>query len=197
MKSSLSKLSSGLLLGLTLGFSLSIPQKTLAGTATFLCQKDSSGVPTTMVRNSSGTFPVIRWVSDYFSGSGYTPQRRCEEVTARFNEYYQLGKLNFLTTGLRNGQNIVCVADRNQGPCYNQGSTQGLLFTLKETSNPGVTLQQLIQVRNRAAGPLNESTSRVYIDMREYLQEAPATTSSTQPTTSASGMPSTNTGDLW
>ena len=115
------QLSSGLLLGITLGLPFYRSQKVLAGTATFICANDSSGVPTTMVRNNSGTFPVIRWTSDYFASSGYTPQRRCEEVTSRFNEYYQLGKLNYLTTGRRNGQNIVCVADRNQGPCYNQG----------------------------------------------------------------------------
>ena len=52
-------------------------------------------------------------------------------------------------------------------------------------------------MRNKAAGPLNESASRVYIDMQEYLQEGPATTSTILPTTSANDVTSTTPGDLW
>jgi hypothetical protein len=146
-------------------------QKAFAQTAAFTCGVHN-GVPTTVARTTQGDIPVIRWVSGYFNDSGYTPQKRCEEVSERFQEYHSQDKMKFLTTGRRNGLNIVCVAETNGGPCYEGGSTQGLLFTLKPTSSPGKALRDLMAIRTRDRGPMNETESRVYIDMSQYLQQA-------------------------
>ncbi|NJM95323.1 MAG: hypothetical protein HC792_02935 [Acaryochloridaceae cyanobacterium CSU_5_19] len=51
---------------------------------------------------------------------------------------------------------------------------EGLLFTLKTESDPGQTLKDLLGVKSGASGPLNESSApRVYIDMEEFLKNAP------------------------
>jgi len=145
------------------------------------------GVPTTIANTPTGTIPVIRWVSDYFEDSGYTPQKRCEIVSEKFQKYYVNGTLNFLTTGLENGYDIVCVAQNDRGPCIGQ------LFTLKPGSNPSQTLQDLMAVRIQAGGPLNESRGRVYIDMNKYLQEAAASASnSTNPPAQSESSPSSD-----
>lgn len=146
-----------------LGSSPAYAQKTA-----FVCGA-SNGVPTTVAQTSRGKVPVIRWSSDYFSGSGWTPQRRCQEVSKKFQQYYQSGALNYLTTGIMNAQPVICVAKRQGGGC------SGLLFTLKRERNvtPAQKLQQLLAVRVRASGPLNESSPRVYIDMKEFLKTAP------------------------
>ena len=87
----------------------------------------------------------------------WSPEARCQEVSKRFESYHRDGTLNFLTTGRMNRQSVVCVAQSQGGPC------SGLLFTLKPGSNPGQTLQKLLDVRHRATGPLNESASaRLY-----------------------------------
>ena len=135
---------------------------------TFVCSV-SNGLPATVAQTSRGNVAVIRWNSDYFSGSGWTDQRRCQEVSKKFQNYYQSGALNYLTTGIMKGQPVVCVADLEGSGCSK------LLFTLKPESNvtPAQKLQQLLAVRVRASGPLNESSPRVYIDMKEFLKMAP------------------------
>lgn len=142
-----------------------LPKSARTQGTTFFCDL-SNGVPTTMARNDRRQAPLIRWVSNFGSQAGYTAQQRCLEVSNRFQEYYNAGKLKFLTTGRINGQNVVCVADRIGGACA------GLLFTLKPTSNPGETLQNLLDIRtNAGASPLNESYGRIYIDIDRYLQQ--------------------------
>lgn len=132
---------------------------------TFECST-INGVPTTIARTSQKQVAVIRWVSDFGSERGFTPQKRCQLVSARFQEYYTQGKLNFLTTGRKNGQNIICIAETQGGNCTGQ------LFTLKPEANPGETLKNLLNIRTGAGGPLNETNDRVYIDMNQYLRDA-------------------------
>jgi hypothetical protein len=154
-----------------------------AQSSVFYCGTDE-GIPTTMASTSQDEVPVIRWVSDHFANSGWTPQARCEEVSQRFQTYHQDGSLKFLTTGRMNGQPVVCTADRQGGGCI------ALLFTLKPTSNPGATLQQLIDVRFRASGALSETDDRVYIDINQILApDAAPTETSSQGTSSSNAEP--------
>lgn len=132
-------------------------------TFSFQCQ-NIDGVPTTVANTSRGTVAIINWVSDYFSYSGYDPQTRCELVSSRFQRYYDDEQLGYLTTGRMNRQPIVCVASQEGGEC------QGLLFTLKPTSNPSEALQTLLELGGASsAGPLNETSYRPYIDMEQFL----------------------------
>lgn len=123
----------------------------------------SQGAPATLAKSGSRVVPIIRWSSDAFSNSGFSPERRCQEVSKRFQTYYDDGSLSFITTGRMNGQNVVCVARSNGGPCA------GLLFTLKPGSNPTQAINQLFNIRTRASGPLNETTARPYVDFNEFL----------------------------
>ncbi|PZV17276.1 MAG: hypothetical protein DCF22_03685 [Leptolyngbya sp.] len=130
----------------------------------FFCGQSSQGSPTTFVNTPTGNISLIRWVSHYFNHSGYNPTVRCQEVSQRFNRFYNQGILNFVTTGIVNNQPVVCVASEMGGPC------QGVLFTLKSGQNVPRTIQQLFDVRVGASGPLFESESREYLDMRPYTQ---------------------------
>lgn len=169
-------------------------QPSQAQSTTFVCET-TGGTPTTYAVTPRGYVPVIRWVSHHFSGSGYTPQQRCAEVTSRFQTYYNDGSLNFITTGIMNDQPVVCVTGTYGGSCT------GLLFTLKQGENASRVIQQLFDVRVGASGPLYESTnggasnsnSPIYIDMNEYLNNTavdPAASGNTQSTPSNS--PTTN-----
>ncbi|MGL5063786.1 MAG: COP23 domain-containing protein [Microcoleus sp.] len=140
----------------------------------FFCGK-SNGVPATLARTNRGEIPVIQWTSERFREAGYSPEKRCQEVSARFQRFFINNQLNYLTTGMMNNQQVVCIADREGGNCT------GLLFTLKPGSNANQVLSSLLAVRVRASAPLNESTSRVYINITEYLQEAAAETESNSP----------------
>ncbi|NEP57423.1 MAG: hypothetical protein F6K31_10415 [Symploca sp. SIO2G7] len=130
----------------------------------FVCEK-SHGVPTTFVRTPEGKYPIIKWVSSYFSGAGYTPEVRCKDVSKRFQTFYDNGVLNYITTGIFNNQPVVCVANTYGGPC------QGVLFTLKRGQDASRVVQQLFDLRaNPNEEPLRESGSRVYFDLNQYIE---------------------------
>lgn len=48
------------------------------------------------------------WAIPSELGGGWTPERRCDEITARFESYRQDGLLE-LTTGVENGYDTICV----------------------------------------------------------------------------------------
>jgi Circadian oscillating protein COP23 len=184
---------------IALGTSLFPEQPAHAQSTTFFCGA-SQGVPVTYANTPRGNVPIIRWRSNYFSDSGYTPERRCDEVSGRFQTYYNSGSLNFITTGMMNGQPVVCVSATNGGGC------QGLLLTLRPNDNASQVVQQLFDIRAGAAGPINQSANRVYIDVNQLLEtgevEAGSTpaapTESTAPSAQPETQPSTQPGgSVW
>jgi Circadian oscillating protein COP23 len=143
-----------------------------AGELKFSCGT-SKGAPATVAQTSRGAVPIIRWVANTFTEAGYSPEYRCKLVSAKFQEYYKAGTLNYLTTGIANNQPVVCVASTKGGPCA------GVLFTMKPGSDPWRTLTRLMDVRVQAGPPLNESSAgpsndnSQYVDMADYLATAP------------------------
>lgn len=140
------------------------PQVTppVANTLTFSCSTES-GVPTTFVTTQGRTYPIIRWASNYFSPHGYEPLTRCRQVSAKFQQFSNNGTLNYVTAGTVNHQPVICVSNTKNGACA------GVLFTLKPEEDASRTIQQLFDIRSGAAGPLEESNSRIYFDMKKYL----------------------------
>jgi hypothetical protein len=152
-----------------------VPVRANTTNGKFYCGR-SKNVPTTMAKTSRGPVPVIHWVSTI--GEDYTPENRCKIVSGKFQQFYTDGTLNYLTTGTVNQQPVICAAQSNNGPCT------GVLFTLKSNSDPGRTLQRLLSIRDRAPGAvLNESDTRIYINMADFLDKAPAETESITPST--------------
>lgn len=83
----------------------------------FFCGR-YNGVPATVVKHPDrGEVAFIHWVSDYYSASGLTPQRMCEEVSARFQRAQENRTLVFLVPATRNNQPVVCASRSEDGPC--------------------------------------------------------------------------------
>jgi Circadian oscillating protein COP23 len=167
---------------------------------TFTCV-NIKDIPTTLATTSRGNVSVIRWVSGYFNNSGWSQERRCQEVSNRFQKAYVNGTLKYLTTGTINGEPVVCTTNKQAGRCSE------MLFTLKRDTaiTPAQTLRKLMDVRVRASGPLNESdnTSEMsYINMDEYMATAPIEPQEilTQPSKaveSSTVNESSRTGEVW
>lgn len=183
-------------------------QPSQAQGSTFVCGV-SQGQPATIAQTPRGNIPVIVWVSQYFSRSGFNPQARCQDVSSRFQSFYSQGALNFITAGIVNGQPVVCATGAAGGPCNNTN----VLFTLKPGESAARVIQGLHQIRGGAAGPLYESTRQRSssnsdsINVSDFLNNAPvdtgASASSPQPNHSAPAMsqpsspPAGSSGNVW
>jgi hypothetical protein len=149
----------------------------------FYCGQ-SQNVPATMARTSQGPVPVIHWVSTL--DEDYTPEYRCQAVSDKFQTFYENGTLNYLTTGVVDRQNVICAAQFDNGPCT------GVLLTLKPSSHPIRTLQQLLSIRDRAPNALlNESAPQFYVNLKDLLEAKPTDLKKTDYT---SPVPSENPG---
>jgi len=145
------------------GLMLQAPARA-ASASRFVCGSDG-GVPTTEAITRDGrNVSVIRWTSRVFSGSGWTAQRRCQEVSSRFEQFRQQGRLRYITTGRMRGQSVLCTALTSGGAC------DGLLYTLKPGQDPSATLARLLELRVKARGPLNETGPRLYVSIDTLLR---------------------------
>lgn len=140
----------------------------------FICAKSRKGnVPTTYAWTGRGKIAVIRWESKDLNAAGYTPQRRCEEVSPRFQTAYNHGSISFITNGKINNQRVICTARKVEGDCAD------VLLTLRPQDDSRLVLQQLNEILNgEAAGdPVAQSSSdpQVYIqtNIQQFLRTAP------------------------
>jgi hypothetical protein len=165
----------------------------LAKAQGFVCST-LSGVPTTLASMPNGQqVPVIRWTSNVFDGAGWTPERRCKEVSARFDTFNRQGRLTFLTTGRINNQPVICTAPSDGAAC------DGLLYTLKPGQSATSTLRKLLDVRLKVKDPLYESNGRLYVRV-DSLLETPETSSGPNAPSAPSTptiTPSSSTGPLF
>jgi hypothetical protein len=127
----------------------------LASATSFACGK-SEGKPATVARTKKGDVPIVKWSSDNMSSSGYPPQVRCQQVSARFQTLYKSGQLKYITAGTVNKIPVVCATKEQNSAC----NSQNLLFTLNANANPQLVIQQLTNLRNKASRQsLNESAT--------------------------------------
>ena len=103
------------------------------GDASFFCGNHDGKLATVARHSTRGDIAFIVWTSDYFSGSGYTPNVRCQEVSDRFNRNQRSGMLNYIIPSELNGLPVVC-ASRTES--NTDCSNQTLLFTLRHYDDP-------------------------------------------------------------
>lgn len=146
-----------------------LPANAKVSAISFACSS-VSGIPATIVVTRDGKHvPVIRWTSSVFNDAGWSPERRCQEVSARFDSFLKEGRLNYITTGRINGLPVICTARNNGAPC------DGLLYTLKPGQNPTTALRNLLEIRVKARSPLNESSgSRLYVSLDDLVNKRSA-----------------------
>ncbi len=170
--------------------SLTINKIASAEGVKFFCANNDKGQPSSFASSGVGDIAMINWQTEL--GGGFTPQKRCEMVSEKFQNFYDRGILHFLTTGYilsksGNSINFICPATSEGGGCVCLKSNNSnceeyeILYTLKPGDNPSSKLQQLMDLRLGASGPINETNKRIYIDMNQYFREAIPVTYIPQP----------------
>jgi hypothetical protein len=153
---------------------------------TFFCHQlydPASGekAPMTVVwiPERQGHVRIIGWKSEAF-GKNWTPQKRCDEVSPKFQKFYESGQLNYLSAGriettTKNGnisaKQVICGVQDTQSVC----NDKNLLFTVKDTEEAGHVLQSLFDVLvGTSTEPIWQSSDqRLYLNVKNYLREAP------------------------
>ena len=133
---------------------------------------DRSGSPATVAYTSRGAIELIRWQNDYFSASSYTPLRRCQEVSTRFQQHSDANNLRFISTGKINNYNAICISEKT-GDC----KPDGLLITLQADDDPEDVLRNLFSLSaRRANGGITRASGRKIketIDLEQFLSDSP------------------------
>lgn len=146
---------------------------------------DKNGVPTTIVTTQRGVIELIKWKSIYFSNSDWTPEKRCQAVTSRFQTHSDAGSLRYITYGEINNQKVICVADPINRPkqpykckenniSVDNRSYDSILLTLEKEDNPGEILQELFNLSLRVStGGITRSSNKypTFVDLEKVLQE--------------------------
>ena len=124
------------------------------------------------VSQRSENVPVIYWKSELFSRAAWTPQARCEEVTPKFQTFYDSDRLNYLTHGKVGAYPVICATLTNNEETCNQDN---FLFSLKNDVDGQTALQKLINIEFRHNGILiDPPIQTVYVDFNKFLLNAPA-----------------------
>jgi hypothetical protein len=126
------------------------------------------GIPTTIVDTAKGRIQLIIWQSDYFGDSGWSPKKRCEEVTSRFQRLSNSGNLKYVATGTINSQSVICAAEKRTSGY--KCRADGLLLTLQSNDNPNKVLSELFNLSARtSAGGLYRGN---ILNLDEFLASA-------------------------
>ena len=123
---------------------------------------------------------VIYWKSDDFSQGGWTPQARCEEVSPKFQTFYNDGRLNYLTHGKIGVYPVICAVVEDDETC--NGDNQ--LFTVNPDADAESVLLKLKDITENAtnssggiylsSGSSEDSNEKVYVHIKNFLLNAPA-----------------------
>jgi Circadian oscillating protein COP23 len=137
------------------GSLLDVPSsQALTATTKFVCGS-SNGKPATVARTRKGDVPIVIWSSEALSESGFTPQVRCQQVSARFQSLYRSGQLKYITAGTVNNLPVVCATKQVASTC----NRQNLLYTLKPNTDPQQIIRRLQAIRNRASSRVIEESA--------------------------------------
>ena len=133
---------------------------------------EREGIPATVAYTSRGAIELIRWQNDYFNASEYTPDRRCKEVSTRFQKHADADNLRYISTGTINNYQAICISE-DTGNC----KPEGLLLTLQAEDDPDAVLRDLfsLEARRTNGGLTRSSGSKIKetVDLNSFLTDSP------------------------
>lgn len=109
--------------------------------AIFYCGM-SDGQPVTFVQTATrGKIPLIVWVKPDLT-FGWSPRQRCDKVSARFQEFYDNGTLDYVTAGKVDDRLVLCVSSKRESPC----SLSNVLIYLSPGTDANAVLEQIFNL---------------------------------------------------
>ncbi|MEB3831799.1 COP23 domain-containing protein [Phormidium sp. CCY1219] len=144
--------------------------------SSFQCQISTDDLYVTLALRKNGAVsdPMIVWKTEEFSSSGYTPERRCNEVTNRLNAILDEngGTLSglYMTAGIVNGEAVLCAVNNTRSGC----NSRNMLFTLNQDNrrNPSRMLRSIASAGVVGSGNvIQESGGQPYLNLEVLVNE--------------------------
>lgn len=127
--------------------------------------------PATMayVPQRKASVSIVAWKFNYIPA--WDAQTRCDEVSPKFQTFFENNRLNYLTTGVNNGYDIVCAAVELGQVC----KPEDQLFQVKANDDPQAVLKELTGIiEGKSSEPIYQSSGqRIYVSMEELVESAP------------------------
>jgi hypothetical protein len=125
-------------------------------------------VPTTLVASSAKREPValIQWKSK-LSGK-YTPQVRCNMVSANFQQAWEAKKLNYITAGVdkKSGLGIICGSKDRATSC----TRASMLFTLTNGADATDTIDRMKEIKTgTGSNPVPQGSGDGIVDIESII----------------------------
>jgi Circadian oscillating protein COP23 len=166
-------------LSITLSTSLYLNPSSQAQTQKkFFCAQ-FKGVPTTMVRTGRISEAMIRWTVNDFARSGFTPQQRCEIVSAKFETYYRNGAFFLAAKENFKGYPVLCITAKKPASCQ----AGNVLVTLKRGTDPDDALERLLAFRRSTSYDnvvelsgedyISYENRELYLDVKKMVDTPP------------------------
>jgi hypothetical protein len=130
----------------------------------------------TIVQKGDRQAVMVTWNSGYF-GKEFTPEKRCQMVSARLQQAADTNGGTFkglqLASGTVNSHPVICALQSGSTKC----DRQNLLFTLKPENarNPEAIIQKIFKFAEDGSGVINESSSqspKVDLDLGNWERQA-------------------------
>lgn len=96
-----------------------------------------NGQYTVMYHPASQADQMYAWATPTEMGGGWTPERRCAEISRRL-EFYRPDGLQELSTSVENGYDIVCVTTQADPTCR-------IVFTVPPGQDPQITRDRVFE----------------------------------------------------
>ncbi len=130
-----------------------------------------SDIPTTLayVPQRKASVPVVAWTSNL---AAWSPERRCDSVSGKFQDFYKDGRLNYLTNGESAGYPIICALLDKQEQC----SGENQLFQIRAGSDPEdviAGLNGILRGNVKDTVIYQNAEGRTYVDIAGLLENAP------------------------
>lgn len=132
-----------------------------------------SDIPTTLayVPQRRANIPIVAWKSNDLAA--WSPKKRCQQVSAKFQTFYQDGRLNYLADGESAGYSIICALIDQQQEC----SGENQLFQLRTGSNAEdviAGLKAILKGNVKDTVIYQNSGNRTSVSVSGLLENAPA-----------------------
>ncbi len=138
--------------------------------STLVSCKNSGGVFTTVAEQGDSNAVLFTWKTTEF-GTEFTPEKRCQIVSNKFNGFVQENGSTFknlvLTEGVVRGFPVICINTPSDNSCQ-------VLFTLRKENRDRAKkiILSLKNPDNLAPGGINESGSRkarsLFVNLGEW-----------------------------